>query len=59
VDFGVGVCDGGAEVVITPMVQDSIITSVFGAFTVSGGPSNIFIGVTSFSYNIHVTSTYQ
>jgi hypothetical protein len=58
VDFGVGVCDGGAEVVITPMVQDSIITSVFGASTVSGGPSNILIGVTSFSYNIHVAFTY-
>ncbi|CAK9857266.1 unnamed protein product [Sphagnum jensenii] len=44
VDFGVGVCDGGAKVAITPMVQDSIIIGVSGASTISGGPSNILIG---------------
>ncbi len=58
VDFGVGVCDGGAKVAITPMVQDSIIIGVSGASTISGGPSNILIGVTFSSYNVHVASTY-
>jgi hypothetical protein len=59
VDFGIGVCDGGAKIVITPMVQISIIIGVFGASTISGSPFNILIGVTSSSYNVHVTSTYR
>jgi hypothetical protein len=40
------------------VVQDSIIIGVSGAFTIYGGPSNILIGVTSSSYNVHVASTY-
>jgi hypothetical protein len=59
VDFGVGVCDGGAEVAITPMVQDSISTGVSGASIVSRGPPNILIGVTSSNYNVHVAFTYR
>jgi hypothetical protein len=38
------------------MVHDCIIVGVFG---VSIGPSNILIGLTSFSYNVFVVSTNQ
>jgi hypothetical protein len=40
------------------MVQDFIIAGVFGASTISGGPFNILVGVTSSSYNVHVSSIY-
>ncbi len=53
-NIGVGVSNGAMGTTITPMVHDSIIASIF---SVSGGLSNILIGVTSFGYNVHIAST--
>jgi hypothetical protein len=55
-NIGVGVLNGAVGAVITPMVHDSVIASVFSVF---GGLSNILIGVTSSSYNVHIIFTYR
>jgi hypothetical protein len=54
VDIGVGLSNGAMGAIITPMVHDSIIASVFSVF---GGLFNILIGVTSSSYNVPIAST--
>ncbi len=51
VDIGVGVFNGAMGATITPMIHDYIIASVF---SFSRGLFNIFIGVTSFSYNVPI-----